>query len=249
MTINIVCLISGNGTNLQCIIDNIKNKNIDYQISAVYSNRKSAYGLIRAQENNIPTHYFPYIKKTNSREKYDLNLAEHIKTNYNPQMIVCVGWMHILSHNFIDMFPKIINLHPALPNTFPGKNSIEDAYTSFLEGKTEYTGVMMHHVIPEIDSGSVICQQKIPIYKSDLLNDLKKRVYNLKNYDQRRDKHPEGNVLKHTIAVTNRALRTGDIDFALAALFHDIGKDETAGIHPKHGYITHWGHEKVSAKI
>ena len=58
-----------------------------------------------------------------------------------------------------------------------------------------------------------------------LPSDLKKRVYNLKKYDQRRDKHPEGNVLKHTIAVTNRALKTGDIDFALAALFHDIGKD------------------------
>ena len=82
-----------------------------------------------------------------------------------------------------------------------------------------------------------------------LPSDLRKRVYNLKKYDQRRDKHPEGNVLKHTIAVTNRALKTGDIDFALAALFHDIGKDETAGIHPKHGYITHWGHEHVSAKL
>ena len=79
--------------------------------------------------------------------------------------------------------------------------------------------------------------------------DLKKRVYNLKNYDQRRDAHPEGNVLKHTIAVTNRALKTGDIDFALAALFHDIGKDETAGIHPKKGHITHYGHEHVSAKL
>jgi len=86
------------------------------------------------------------------------------------------------------------------------------------------------------------------IYKA-LPADLKKRVYNLKNYDQRRDAHPEGNVLKHTIAVTNRALKTGDIDFALAALFHDIGKDETAGIHPKKGHITHYGHEHVSAKL
>ena len=82
-----------------------------------------------------------------------------------------------------------------------------------------------------------------------LPSDLKKRVYNLKNYDQRRDAHPEGNVLKHTIAVTNRALTTGDIDFALSALFHDIGKDETAGIHPKKGHITHYGHENVSAKL
>jgi len=78
---------------------------------------------------------------------------------------------------------------------------------------------------------------------------LKKRVYNLKNYDQRRDAHPEGNVLKHTIAVTNRALKTGDIDFALSALFHDIGKDSTAKLHPKKGFCTHYGHENVSAKL
>ena len=78
---------------------------------------------------------------------------------------------------------------------------------------------------------------------------LKKRVYNLKNYDQRRDAHPEGNVLKHTIAVTNRALKTGDIDFALSALFHDIGKDSTAKLHPKKGFWTHYGHEKVSAEL
>ena len=82
-----------------------------------------------------------------------------------------------------------------------------------------------------------------------LPSDLKKRVYNLKNFDQRRDAHPEGNVLKHTIAVTNRALKTGDIDFALSALFHDIGKDSTAKIHPKKGFWTHYGHEKVSAEL
>ena len=56
-------------------------------------------------------------------------------------------------------------------------------------------------------------------------------------------------MLKHTIAVTNRALKTGDIDFALAALFHDIGKDETAKLHPKKGFWTHYGHEHVSAKL
>ena len=98
-----------------------------------------------------------------------------------------------------------------------------------------------------------IAVRKKPKKFKDIYNslpiDLKKRVYNLKNYDQRRDKHPEGNVLKHTIAVTNRALKTGDIDFALAALFHDIGKDETAALHPKKGFWTHYGHEHVSAKL
>ena len=79
--------------------------------------------------------------------------------------------------------------------------------------------------------------------------DLQKRVYNLKNFGQRLDKHPEGNVLKHTIKVVNRSIKEDDIDIAIAAMFHDIGKDETAGIHPKKGHITHFGHEKVSANL
>jgi tRNA nucleotidyltransferase/poly(A) polymerase len=98
-----------------------------------------------------------------------------------------------------------------------------------------------------------IAVRKKPKKFKDIYNalpsDLKKRVYNLKNYEQRRDHHPEGNVLKHTIAVTNRALKTGDIDFALSALFHDIGKDKTAKLHPKKGFWTHYGHEHVSAKL
>jgi tRNA nucleotidyltransferase/poly(A) polymerase len=80
-------------------------------------------------------------------------------------------------------------------------------------------------------------------------SDLQKRVYNLKNFGQRVDKHPEGNVLKHTITVVNRSIKEDDIDIAIAAMFHDIGKDETAGIHPKKGHITHFGHEKVSANL
>ena len=78
---------------------------------------------------------------------------------------------------------------------------------------------------------------------------LKQQVYDLKQQDQRRDKHPEGNVLKHTIIVTRRALKTGDVDLALAAIFHDIGKGSTAGVHPKKGHIPHFGHEKVSAEM
>jgi len=80
-------------------------------------------------------------------------------------------------------------------------------------------------------------------------SELQKRVYNLKNFGQRLDKHSEGNVLKHTIMVVNRSIKDDDIDIAIAAMFHDIGKDETAGIHPKKGHITHFGHEKVSANL
>jgi len=80
-------------------------------------------------------------------------------------------------------------------------------------------------------------------------SDLQRRVYNLKKSKQRTDKHPEGNVLKHTIVVVNRSIKDDDIDIAIAAMFHDIGKDETVGIHPKKGHITHYGHEQVSASL
>ena len=79
--------------------------------------------------------------------------------------------------------------------------------------------------------------------------DLKKTVYALKDQGQNPTHHPEGNVLKHTIIVTRRALATGDIDLALAAIFHDIGKATTAGTHPKTGKVTHYGHEKDSSEM
>jgi UTP:GlnB (protein PII) uridylyltransferase len=79
--------------------------------------------------------------------------------------------------------------------------------------------------------------------------DLRLRILNLSNFDQRRDFHPEGDVLTHTSIVFSRLEKHNDIDLLLAAIFHDIGKDVTAGIHPKKGHITHFGHEKASAQI
>ena len=76
-------MISGNGTNLQRIIDEIKSKKLYYKISLVVSNKKNAYGLVRARENNIPTLYLPYIRsKYKNREEYDIKLANSIKSSY-----------------------------------------------------------------------------------------------------------------------------------------------------------------------
>lgn len=82
-----------------------------------------------------------------------------------------------------------------------------------------------------------------------LPDELKKRVMGLKNIPQRLDYHPEGNTLKHTIMVVTRALKADDIDLAIAAMIHDIGKDSTAKFNPKTGYDSHIGHENVSADL
>ena len=79
--------------------------------------------------------------------------------------------------------------------------------------------------------------------------DLRDRVLNLSNCDQRRDKHPEGDVLTHTMVVFSRLQDLNDMGMLLSAIFHDIGKDVTASTHPKKGHITHFGHEKVSAQL
>lgn len=80
-------------------------------------------------------------------------------------------------------------------------------------------------------------------------SELQKRVYALKDIPQRPDFHPEGNTLKHTIMVVNRAIKSDDIDLAIAAMFHDIGKDETQTWNDKKGFYQHIGHEKVSAQL
>lgn len=82
-----------------------------------------------------------------------------------------------------------------------------------------------------------------------LPNELQKRVMGLYKIPQNPKWHPEGNTLKHTIVVVNRALKYDDIDLAIAAMFHDIGKDETYKPHPKTGLPTAYGHEKISANL
>jgi len=175
---NLLILISGDGTNLQYLIDNMRSK---YKIIGVISNKKNAYGLVRADKHNIPTYYFPYIRNKISRVEYDLKLVTFIKHHINYDLIILAGWMHIFTNIFINQLPNIINLHPALPNMFPGANAIQDSFNAFTNGRIKYTGCMVHRVTGILDVGEVISTIKIPIYKTDTLNDLKRRM---KDYEK-----------------------------------------------------------------
>jgi phosphoribosylglycinamide formyltransferase len=122
----ITILISGNGSNLQALIDDADRKLIDTSIVRVISNRKSAYGLTRASKANIPTSYhnlLNYKRKyegqddQRAREEYDADLAELILKD-EPELVVCAGFMHVLSPRFLEPLERkrvaIINLHPGL---------------------------------------------------------------------------------------------------------------------------------------
>ena len=176
MKVKCVVLISGNGTNLQAIINGVKNNELNnIDIKCIISNKKAAYGLIRANLNNIPTLYLPFIKSKLSRVDYDNSLISEIK-KLDIDLIVCAGWMHILSDNFVNSFKNIINLHPALPGQFPGNDSITNAFNAYNKNLISHTGLMVHKVITEIDAGEVLYSKKVEIKKNDTLNDLKSRI-------------------------------------------------------------------------
>ena len=173
----IVVMISGNGSNLQALIDAAAAGSLPVEIRAVISNTKEAYGLERARMAGIPALVKPKLK-IQEREAYDAELAELV-LSYHPELVILAGWMRILSMDFIRRFPgRIINLHPALPGTFPGVNAIERAYEAYQQGTIQYTGVMVHLVPDEgVDLGPVLAQKVVEIKPEDSLEDLQKRVH------------------------------------------------------------------------
>ena len=176
MVANLIVFISGNGTNLQAIIDGIENGILqNMEISLVISNRKTAHGLKRAKKAGILTRVELFDKKKMSREEYDHRL-KNIVSCFSPSLIVLAGWMHIFSKEFLDCPYTVINIHPALPGKFPGKNAIKQAYDAYKSGMIKETGIMIHEVTEEVDVGKIIGTYNIPIHKHDTLESLTTRV-------------------------------------------------------------------------
>ena len=181
MPARLAVLISGNGTNLQAILDAIRMRVLDAQVVVVVSNRKSAFGLERAAKAGVPTRYHPlkpYREAERSRNDYDADLAQIVK-EYAPDYVVLAGWMHIFTQDFLSQFPyRVVNLHPALPGKFPGAHAIEDAFNAYQRGEIKKTGVMVHLVPDEqVDRGPVVASADVPIYPSDTLEMLTNRIH------------------------------------------------------------------------
>ncbi|KAI9041006.1 phosphoribosylglycinamide formyltransferase [Aspergillus affinis] len=179
--VRITVLISGNGSNLQAVIDKTSTGELPATIVRVISNRKDAYGLERARKANIPTEYHNLVKYKKqypstpegvqrAREAYDAELARLVLTD-GPELVCCLGFMHVLSPKFLvpleEAKLRIINLHPALPGAFNGAHAIERAHAAWLEGKIDKTGVMIHNVISEVDMGKPILVREIPFVKGE----------------------------------------------------------------------------------
>ena len=177
MTARLVVLVSGNGTNLQAIIDACENTHLDAQVVGVVSNRHEAFALNRAECHNVETAVVA-AKLHETRQQYDARLAQ-IVGMWQPHIIVLAGFMRVLSNSFLSQFPnQVINIHPALPGQLPGSHAIERAFAEFTRGTRHNTGVMVHFVPDEgVDNGPVIAQQNVPIHVADTLSSLEARVH------------------------------------------------------------------------
>ncbi len=180
MPARLAVFISGSGSNLQAMIDAIGAGRLDAEIVVVVSNRKAAYGLVRAETASLPTLYFPlkpYTDANRSRAEYDAELAEQVSA-HAPDLVVLAGWMHVLGPAFLNRFPdRVINLHPALPGCFPGTDAIGRAFDAAQAGDIRESGCMVHYVIPEVDAGPVIAQRTVPILPDDTLATFEARMH------------------------------------------------------------------------
>ena len=173
----LVVLISGNGSNLQAILDACKSGELNAQVVSVVSNKADAYGLTRAKKVGVDTIHFPKLENE-SRQEYDARLADYVSTCL-PDYVILAGWMRILSSSFLSSFPnRVVNLHPALPSTFPGTHAIERAFEAYQRGEIDHTGIMVHLVPDEgVDNGPVLATEIVPINKDDTLEILEARVH------------------------------------------------------------------------
>jgi phosphoribosylglycinamide formyltransferase 1 len=177
MSSRLVILLSGNGSNLQAILDACAAGELPATVMAVISNKADAYGLVRAHHAGIHAIHLPKLE-SETRRDYDARLAE-LALTYVPNYIILAGWMRLLSSAFLDHFPnRVINLHPALPGMFPGTHAIERAYEAFKNKQINHTGVMVHFVPDEgVDDGPVLATEIVPIRGEDTLESLETRVH------------------------------------------------------------------------
>lgn len=177
---NLVVMLSGEGEMLKALIDAVAMELLDARIALVVSNKRAATGLEVAAQAGIETLYFPmkpFRKANRSRYDYDDELAQAIKP-FNPEIVVLLGWSHILSHTFLSHYPgRVINLRAALPTQFlKVDNPIEDAYAAYRRMRITYSGCSVHLAIPEAEAGTPVVTAMVPLRPIDGYEEFERRM-------------------------------------------------------------------------
>jgi phosphoribosylglycinamide formyltransferase-1 len=177
MVARLAVLASGNGSNLQAILDACAAGHLPAEVVAVVSDHLDAGALARAGAADVPAIHVGR-QPGEARADYDARLAEVVAA-HDPDLVVLAGWMRILTLVFLERFPRrVINLHPALPGELPGTRAVERAWQEALAGERTTTGVMVHLVPTEaVDDGPVLGTTVVPIHPDDTLESLTARIH------------------------------------------------------------------------
>lgn len=171
--LRIAVLISGNGSNLQAIIDNIASGYLNCSIEMVISDKEGVYGLERARKKNIVTYVF-------DKKIYGTALSKEILkvTLGKVDLIVLAGFLSILDKEIIDCFKnRIINIHPSLIPAFCGPKMYGiKVHESAISYGVKYSGCTVHYVDESIDTGAIISQRVVPVFPEDTAEMLQQRV-------------------------------------------------------------------------
>ena len=164
-------LISGNGSNLQAIIDAIEKKQLQAEVRVVISNREDAHGLVRARKHGIPTEVIDH-RGYPTREAFDQQVIQRLRDR-GVELVILAGFMRLLSADFVKAFSnRIMNIHPALLPAFPGLHVQKKA----VEAGVRFSGCTVHFVNEDCDQGPIIIQAVVPVFADDTEETLSARI-------------------------------------------------------------------------
>ena len=159
-------LVSGEGTNLQALLD------AGLPVAAVASNRAGVGALERAEAANVATATFA-LEDFPDRDARDLAMADWL-VDHGVELVVCAGYMHLLRPSFLARFPqRVVNVHPAPLPEFPGAHPLEDV----LAAGAPAAAATVHFVDEGVDTGAVIATEAVPILGDDTVESLRERVH------------------------------------------------------------------------
>lgn len=172
----LVILVSGRGSNMQSIVETIKNKQLNAEVVAVIANKADAKGIQWARENQIQTAIVEH-KQFADRQQFDAKLAEVVQ-QYAPDFVLLAGFMRILTPEFVSQFMgKLINIHPSLLPLFPGLNTHQRA----IDAELQWHGCTVHFVTPVLDHGPIIAQGIVPVHHDDTAEVLAQRLLTIEH--------------------------------------------------------------------
>lgn len=182
-------MVSGNGTNLQSVLDRVADGRLPLDIVSVVSNSAKAYALERARKAGVPVRVVAWKRKEEERSAYDRRLLEEVQAD-SPELIVMLGWMHLVSESFVSVFPHLLNLHPAYLPLDPQRDDVvlpdgslmpayrgPDAAGDALRDGRAWVGATVHRVTASTDRGPVLARKPLRVTPGETKDAVMARLH------------------------------------------------------------------------